>query len=68
MEEIKMAELKLDNIYKIYDNKVTAVDNFNLHIEDKEFIVFVGPSGCGKIYNFKDDSRTGRDFKREFLY
>lgn len=43
-----MAELKLDNIYKIYDNKVTAVENFNLHIQDKEFIVFVGPSGCGK--------------------
>jgi multiple sugar transport system ATP-binding protein len=43
-----MAELKLDHIYKIYDNKVTAVSDFNLHIEDKEFIVFVGPSGCGK--------------------
>ncbi|KGR75194.1 ABC transporter ATP-binding protein [Ureibacillus sinduriensis] len=43
-----MAELKLDNIYKIYDNKVTAVSDFNLHIQDKEFIVFVGPSGCGK--------------------
>ncbi|MFO6494740.1 MULTISPECIES: ABC transporter ATP-binding protein [Bacillus] len=43
-----MAELVLDRIYKVYDNKVTAVDNFNLHIEDKEFIVFVGPSGCGK--------------------
>ncbi len=45
---VRMAELKLDNIYKIYDNKVTAVDDFNLHIQDKEFIVFVGPSGCGK--------------------
>ncbi|WP_251554900.1 ABC transporter ATP-binding protein [Neobacillus muris] len=43
-----MAELKLDHIYKIYDNKVTAVSDFNLHIQDKEFIVFVGPSGCGK--------------------
>jgi multiple sugar transport system ATP-binding protein len=43
-----MAELKLDHIFKIYDNKVTAVQDFNLHIEDKEFIVFVGPSGCGK--------------------
>ncbi|MGG0717754.1 sn-glycerol-3-phosphate ABC transporter ATP-binding protein UgpC [Robertmurraya massiliosenegalensis] len=43
-----MAELKLDHIYKIYDNKVTAVEDFNLKIEDKEFIVFVGPSGCGK--------------------
>ncbi|MEG1731843.1 MAG: sn-glycerol-3-phosphate ABC transporter ATP-binding protein UgpC, partial [Longicatena sp.] len=33
---------------KIYDNKVQAVFDFNLEIEDKEFIVFVGPSGCGK--------------------
>ncbi|WP_137744222.1 ABC transporter ATP-binding protein [Robertmurraya siralis] len=43
-----MAQLKLDHVYKIYDNKVTAVEDFNLQIEDKEFIVFVGPSGCGK--------------------
>lgn len=43
-----MAELQLNHIYKIYDNKVTAVEDFNLHIQDKEFIVFVGPSGCGK--------------------
>ncbi|WP_078549010.1 ABC transporter ATP-binding protein [Litchfieldia alkalitelluris] len=43
-----MAELKLQNIYKIYDKEVTAVTDFNLHIKDKEFIVFVGPSGCGK--------------------
>ncbi|PFJ16899.1 sugar ABC transporter ATP-binding protein [Bacillus cereus] len=43
-----MAELLLKNIYKIYDNNVTAVKDFNLHIKDKEFIVFVGPSGCGK--------------------
>jgi multiple sugar transport system ATP-binding protein len=48
MEVAKMAELALEHIYKIYDNKVTAVEDFNLHIEDKEFIVFVGPSGCGK--------------------
>ncbi|UFU00465.1 sn-glycerol-3-phosphate ABC transporter ATP-binding protein UgpC [Radiobacillus kanasensis] len=43
-----MAELKLQNIYKVYDKKVTAVQDFNLDIEDKEFVVFVGPSGCGK--------------------
>lgn len=43
-----MAELLLENIEKIYDKNVLAVENFNLHIEDKEFIVFVGPSGCGK--------------------
>lgn len=43
-----MAELRLENIKKIYDKDVVAVQDFNLHIKDKEFIVFVGPSGCGK--------------------
>ncbi|MHC1681880.1 MAG: ABC transporter ATP-binding protein [Clostridiaceae bacterium] len=43
-----MAGLSLKNIYKIYEGNVTAVKDFNLEIEDKEFIVFVGPSGCGK--------------------
>ena len=35
-------------VFKKYDDKVTAVNDFNLTIEDKEFVVFVGPSGCGK--------------------
>lgn len=43
-----MAELKLNNIQKVFDKDVVAVDDFNLEIEDQEFIVFVGPSGCGK--------------------
>lgn len=45
---IFMAELRLEHITKSYDKKAIAVDDFNLHIQDKEFIVFVGPSGCGK--------------------
>jgi len=44
----ELANLVLENISKIYDNKVTAVSDFNLEVKDKEFIVFVGPSGCGK--------------------
>jgi multiple sugar transport system ATP-binding protein len=47
-EAVHMAELRLEHVYKIYDNNVVAVKDFNLHIKDKEFIVFVGPSGCGK--------------------
>ncbi len=43
-----MASLSLEHIYKVYPGNVTAVKDFNLDIEDKEFIVFVGPSGCGK--------------------
>ena len=43
-----MASLSLKNIFKIYDNGFEAVKDFNLEVEDKEFIIFVGPSGCGK--------------------
>lgn len=43
-----MASVKLKNVTKRYEGGVTAVSNFNLDIEDKEFIILVGPSGCGK--------------------
>ena len=43
-----MASLSLKNISKVYPNGFVAVKDFNLEIEDKEFIIFVGPSGCGK--------------------
>ena len=43
-----MAEIKLNNLKKVFDKDVVAVNDFNLHIKDREFIVFVGPSGCGK--------------------
>ena len=43
-----MSNLSLRHIYKVYPNGVKAVNDFNMEIEDKEFIVFVGPSGCGK--------------------
>ncbi|MBE5901052.1 MAG: sn-glycerol-3-phosphate ABC transporter ATP-binding protein UgpC [Lachnospiraceae bacterium] len=59
-----MAEVRLKDVMKIYppvDTKkhnvkhlevtekgVVAVQQFNIDIQDKEFIVLVGPSGCGK--------------------
>jgi multiple sugar transport system ATP-binding protein len=43
-----VARVTLKNIWKRYPGGVEAVKNFNLDIEDKEFVVFVGPSGCGK--------------------
>ncbi len=58
-----MAGLSLRHIYKVYQSKerknkkkddgkrrgdFLAVKDFNMEIEDGEFIVFVGPSGCGK--------------------
>jgi len=43
-----MASVKLEHIQKTYPNGFEAVKDFNLEVEDKEFIIFVGPSGCGK--------------------
>jgi len=43
-----MAGISLKGINKTYQGDVTAVSDFNLDIEDKEFIILVGPSGCGK--------------------
>jgi len=43
-----MAEVIVKGVTKIYPGDVTAVDNIDLHIRDREFCVLVGPSGCGK--------------------
>ena len=43
-----MASIVLKNITKKFPDGFVAVDNFNLEIEDKEFVILVGPSGCGK--------------------
>lgn len=44
-----MAELTLKGIKKKYEgSEIYSVKDFNMKIEDKEFIVLVGPSGCGK--------------------
>ena len=43
-----MGTLSFRNINKVYPNGFHAVKDFNLEVEDKEFIIFVGPSGCGK--------------------
>src|SRR5512140_675636 len=42
-----MANVILKNVVKRF-GAVTAVDNLNIEISDREFAVLVGPSGCGK--------------------
>lgn len=42
-----MSHVKLENVNKRFGD-VEAVKDFNLDIEDGEFIILVGPSGCGK--------------------
>jgi len=42
-----MATLELVNVVKKFGD-FTAVDSFNLRVEEGEFVTLLGPSGCGK--------------------
>ncbi len=60
-----MANVKLENVTKIFDGKVTAVNAMTLDVADREFIVIVGPSGCGKTTTLRliaglEDTTNGK--------
>ena len=42
-----MALIELIDISKSFDGEL-VLDEFNLKIEENEFITLLGPSGCGK--------------------
>ncbi|NVK27744.1 MAG: ABC transporter ATP-binding protein, partial [Flavobacteriia bacterium] len=43
-----VASVEFKHVEKVYSGDVHTVKDFNLKINDGEFIVFLGPSGCGK--------------------
>jgi oligogalacturonide transport system ATP-binding protein len=43
-----MSDVTLTNVEKIYPNGFKAVHGINLKVENGEFMVLIGPSGCAK--------------------
>ncbi|MGQ9473553.1 MAG: ABC transporter ATP-binding protein, partial [Candidatus Caldatribacteriaceae bacterium] len=43
-----MARIFLEEVKKVFDNKVVAVDGLTLEVPDKGLVSLLGPSGCGK--------------------
>jgi multiple sugar transport system ATP-binding protein len=43
-----VAEIVLEDVWKVYADGTEAVRSLDLDIHDGEFMVLVGPSGCGK--------------------
>ena len=43
-----MAEVRFENVSKVYEGGVEAVNDVDLTVQDGSLLVLVGPSGCGK--------------------
>ena len=54
--------IHLDKVHKSYGASVRAVNGVTLDVQPGEFIVLVGPCGCGKSTTATNDRRTGRRF------
>ena len=61
--------IELKNITKVFGDLV-VLDDFNLSIEENEFITLLGPSGCGKTTTLRivggfETTQIGRASCRE---
>jgi len=43
-----MAQVKLQNVSKVFTGNIVAVSDFSLQVADGQLLVVVGPSACGK--------------------
>ena len=58
-----MSGLTLKNINKTFPGDQQAIRDFNLEVKDREFLILVGPTACGKstLLRQSDDRWNGYD-------
>ena len=47
-EQASAIAVRIDQVVRIFDGGVTALDGISLDVPAAEFIAILGPSGCGK--------------------
>ena len=62
-----MSHVRFENVGKLYAKEAWAVKDFNLEIQNNEFVSFLGPSGCGKTTTLRmiaglEDNTHGKIF------
>ena len=58
-----MGFLDIDNVTKSY-GAVEVLHRVDISVEEGEFLVLVGPSGCGKVHASEHDRGAGGDHQR----
>ncbi len=51
----KVLLIEFKHVFKKYANQVVAVNDFNIKIQQGEFVYVIGPSGAGEIDFYQND-------------
>ena len=63
-----MSKVELQNITKIYDKTIKALDDISFTVNDGEFFVLLGPTGAGKTTTLRSIAGLEKIDKGKILF
>jgi ABC-type sugar transport system ATPase subunit len=63
-----MAKVELQNVTKIYDKTVKALDDVSFTVNDGKFFVLLGPTGAGKTTTLRASAGLEKIDKGKILF